>query len=90
MPEVWWRYYKAAETVADKVFTEDWPEQGRIQVAGVVVALDAFLFSHHHIQAVVLCAGRRVLVYYLTQVTSKRCMNTQSASVNTNAFGDDS
>lgn len=42
------------------------PEEGRIQVAGVVVALDAFLFSHHDIQAIILCAGWRVLVNYLT------------------------
>lgn len=37
------------------------------------MALDAFLFPHHDIQAVVLSAGRSVFVHHLTQVASKRC-----------------
>lgn len=59
------------------------PEKGRIEVARVVVALDAFLFSNHDIQAIVLCSGRRVLMHHFTQVTSKccTCISTQSTSI---------
>ena len=72
--------------VADTVFTvrlkEHWPEESWIQVARVVVALDAFLFSHHDIQTIVLCAGGRVLMYNLTQVTPKCCVHKHCTSEN--------
>lgn len=54
-----------------------WPEEGGVQVAGVVVALDAFLFPHHDIQAIILSAGRSVFMHHLTQVASERCRNQQ-------------
>lgn len=47
------------------------PEKGGIQVAGIVVALNAFLFPHHDIQTIVFCPRRRVLVHDLTQVAAK-------------------
>lgn len=42
------------------------------------MALDAFLFSHHDIQTIIFRAGRSVLMYYLTQVSPKCCINTES------------
>lgn len=52
---------------------DDSPEEGRVQVAGVVVALDPLLLAHHDVQAVVLRAGGRVLVDHLAQVTPEGC-----------------
>ena len=57
----------------ERGLTEGPPEEGGVQVAGVVVALDALLLAHHDIQAVVLRAGGRVLVDHLTQVPPERC-----------------
>lgn len=47
------------------------PEKGWIKVAGIVVALNAFLFPHHDIQTIVFCPWRRVLVHDLAQVPAK-------------------
>lgn len=52
---------------------DHWPEEGWIQVAGIVVALNAFLFSHHDIQTIILSSWGGVLVHYLTQIAPKCC-----------------
>lgn len=79
--------------VGDKVFTvgvrEHWPEEGWIQVTGVVVALNALLFSHHDIQTIVLCAWRCILMYHFTQVAPKCCINTHQTIIVRQILGTD-
>lgn len=41
------------------------------------MALDAFLFSHHDVQAIVLCAGGSVFMYDLAQVAPEGCRDTR-------------